>query len=74
MFNLAFSIFSGIAPLAATYLAKAVSPSAPAYYMAGCAPITFLGTLVVKHFDGRILGEQNEAAEAAARAEEAAAN
>ncbi len=56
-FNLAFSIFTGIAPLAATYLARTYSLTAPAYYMAGCAFITLVATLVVKHFDGRILGE-----------------
>jgi MHS family proline/betaine transporter-like MFS transporter len=56
-FNLAFSIFSGIAPLAATYLAKTISPAAPAYYMVGCALITCLGALILKHFDGRILGK-----------------
>jgi MHS family proline/betaine transporter-like MFS transporter len=56
-FNLAFSIFTGIAPLAATYLARAYSLAAPAYYMAGCAFITLVATLVVKHFDGRILDE-----------------
>jgi MFS transporter, MHS family, proline/betaine transporter len=55
-FNVAFSVFTGIAPLAATYLARAVSPAAPAFYMAGCAAITLLGTLVVGRFDGRILG------------------
>jgi MHS family proline/betaine transporter-like MFS transporter len=66
-FNLAFSIFSGLAGYAALKLASVVSPTAPAYYMIGCAVITFLATLVVKHFDGRILGEQNAAA-AAARA------
>ena len=56
-FNLAFSIFTGIAPLTATYLARTYSPAAPAYYMAGCALITLLGAAVVKYFDGRILGE-----------------
>ncbi len=65
-FNLAFSIFSGAAGYAALKLASTISPTAPAYYMIGCAVITLLATLVVKHFDGRILGEQN-AADAAAR-------
>jgi MFS transporter, MHS family, proline/betaine transporter len=56
-FNLAFSIFSGVAPLAAAYLVKATgSPAAPAYYMTVCAAITFLSTLVLKRYDGRILG------------------
>jgi len=60
-FNLAFSIFTGIAPLAATYLARTYSPAAPAFYMAGCALVTLLATPVVKHFDGRILREQDYA-------------
>jgi MFS transporter, MHS family, proline/betaine transporter len=64
-FNLAFSIFSGAAGYAALRLAKSISPTAPAYYMIGCALITFLSTLIVKHFDGRILGEQDAAAAAA---------
>jgi MFS family permease len=58
-FNLAFSIFSGIAPLAATALVRATgSPTGPAYYMLGCASLTFLSTLVLKRYEGRILGEQ----------------
>ena len=62
-FNLAFSIFSGIAPLTATYLARYTSsPANAAYYMATCATITFLSSLVLNRFDGRILGEQNEGA------------
>lgn len=67
-FNLAFSIFGGLAPLTAAYLARYTSSAAnAAYYMAVCATITFLSTLILKHFDGRILGEQNEMAAAAIR-------
>ena len=56
-FNLAFSIFSGLAPLAATALvALTNSPSGPAYYMVGCAALTFFASLVLKRYDGRILG------------------
>jgi len=55
-FNLAFSIFSGSAPLAAAALVRALdSPAAPAYYMCGCAAITFLGSLFLHRYDGRIL-------------------
>jgi undecaprenyl pyrophosphate phosphatase UppP len=57
-FNLAFSIFTGAAGYAALKLASLISPTAPAYYMIGCAGITFVSTLVVKRFEGRILGEQ----------------
>lgn len=55
-FNLAFSIFSGIAPLAATYLVKrSDSPVAAAYYMCFCALLTLLGALFLHRYDGRIL-------------------
>ena len=57
-FNLAFSIFTGAAGYAALKLASLIAPTAPAYYMIGCAGITFVSTLVVKRFEGRILGEQ----------------
>lgn len=63
-FNLAFSVGTGAAGYAALRLASSFSPVAPAYYLIACAALTFLGTLVVKHFDGRILSEQNEAATA----------
>jgi MHS family proline/betaine transporter-like MFS transporter len=61
-FNLAFSIFSGIAPLAATLLVKwADSPVGPAYYMTFCGFLTFIGSLFLHRYDGRILREHNEA-------------
>ena len=64
-FNLAFSIFSGAAPLSATALVKATGrPADAAYYMLGCALITFLGTLFLKRYDGRILSEHVQAASA----------
>ena len=54
-FNLAFSIFSGIAPLAAAELVKVLgSPTAPAYYMCLCGAITFIGSLFLRRYDGRI--------------------
>jgi MFS family permease len=67
-FNLAFSIFSGIAPLAATYLAKHEgTPVAAAYYMCFCALLTLVGSLFLHRYDGRILrdGEANAARERA---------
>jgi MFS transporter, MHS family, proline/betaine transporter len=63
-FNLAFSIFSGIAPLAATLLVKWTdSPAGPGYYMTFCAFLTFVGTLFLHRYDGRILRDHNEAVE-----------
>jgi MFS family permease len=57
-FNLAFSIFSGIAPLAAAALVKIMgSSTGPAYYMCLCAGITFIGSLFLHRYDGRILGD-----------------
>jgi MFS transporter, MHS family, proline/betaine transporter len=61
-FNLAFSIFSGIAPLAATLLVKlADSPAGPGYYMSFCGLLTFVGSLFLHRYDGRILRDHNEA-------------
>jgi MFS family permease len=55
-FNLAFSIFSGIAPLAATLLRHWTGSAAgPAYYMCFCGMLTFLGSLFLHRYDGRIL-------------------
>ena len=58
-FNLAFSIFSGAAPLAATLLVKATgSSTGPGYYMCGCALIAFLGSLFIGRYDGHILADR----------------
>lgn len=58
-FNLAFSIFSGIAPLAATVLvARTGSPLGPAYYMCFCALLTLLGSFFLHRYDGRILHDR----------------
>ncbi|MGB6449950.1 MAG: MFS transporter, partial [Steroidobacteraceae bacterium] len=57
-FNLAFSLFSGTAPLLATLLVAATgSATGPAYFMLGCGLITFIAMLFVKRHEGRILGE-----------------
>jgi MFS family permease len=59
-FNLAFSIFSGIAPLAATYLvARTGSPIGPAYYMCFCALLTLVGSFFLHRYDGRILHDRD---------------
>jgi MHS family proline/betaine transporter-like MFS transporter len=65
-FNLAFSIFSGIAPLAAVELVKVLaSPTGPAYYMCLCGAITFLGSLFLRRYEGHI-GHRLRDADAAA--------
>jgi MFS transporter, MHS family, proline/betaine transporter len=62
-FNLAFSIFSGIAPLAATLLRHWTgSAVGPAYYMCFCGMLTFLGSLFLHRYDGRILRDRTEGA------------
>jgi len=59
-FNLAFSIFSGIAPLAATWLvARSGSPVGPAYYMCFCAALTLAGSFFLHRYDGRILQDRH---------------
>jgi MFS family permease len=58
-FNLAFSIFSGSAPLAAAALVRIIdSPTGPAYYMCACAALTFIGSLFLHRYDGRILSDR----------------
>jgi MFS family permease len=57
-FNLAFSLFSGTAPVMATVLVAATgSATGPAWFMVGCALITLVGMLFVKRYEGRILDE-----------------
>ncbi len=61
-FNLAFSIFSGIAPLAATLLVqKTGSPAGAAYYMCLCALLTLIGSIFLHRYDGRILHDSRVA-------------
>lgn len=53
--NVSFSLFSGVAPLAATILvATTHSPTGPAYYMIFCAALTLLASLFVHRYDGHI--------------------
>jgi len=57
-FNLAFSIFSGLAPVIAAYLADRTGVAATAaYYMIGCAALSFVAALVMHRYDGRILAD-----------------
>ena len=68
-FNLAFSLFSGTAPLIATVLVSSTgSPTGPAYFMVGCGVITFLAMLFIKPHEGRILGEPVESTSSVAAA------
>jgi MFS family permease len=60
-FNLAFSIFSGVAPLMAALLVNLTgSPVGPAYYMCFCGFLTFVGSLFLHRYDGRILRDHAE--------------
>jgi hypothetical protein len=62
-FNLAFSIFSGIAPLAATWLvSRTGSPVGPGYYMCFCAFLTLVGSFFLHRYDGRILHDRDAGA------------
>jgi MHS family proline/betaine transporter-like MFS transporter len=55
-FNLAFTFFSGLAPVVMTVLTRNTGvPANAAYYMIGCALLSLLGGLVMHRYDGRIL-------------------
>ncbi|SDV46488.1 MFS transporter [Chitinasiproducens palmae] len=54
-FNLSFTIFSGTAPLIGTWLIERTGDlSAPAYFMVGCAILTFFATFALKGMSGKI--------------------
>jgi MFS family permease len=60
-FNLAFSVFSGIAPLTATWLVKSTgSPASAGWFMAVCALLTLVGSFFVYRYNGRILSDSRE--------------
>lgn len=64
VFNVAFTVFSGMSPLAATSLIRATgSPVAPALLMIGSAAIAALGSLAVHRFGGHVLGRLAPAAD-----------
>jgi MFS family permease len=65
-FNLAFSIFSSLAPVLANLMAIRGIRLGAAYYMCGCALFTFIATLVLHRYEGHILKEQAAIAPAAA--------
>jgi MHS family proline/betaine transporter-like MFS transporter len=57
-FNLAFTFFSGLAPVVAALLARSSGvPATAAYYMIGCAALSFGAALFMRRYDGRILAD-----------------
>jgi MHS family proline/betaine transporter-like MFS transporter len=57
-FNLAFTFFSGLAPVVAALLARSSGvPATAAYYMIGCAALSFGAALFLRRYDGRILAD-----------------
>ncbi len=57
-YNLSFTFFSGLAPVVATLLARNTGiPATAAYYMIGCALLSFIAALVMHRYDGRILAD-----------------
>lgn len=61
-FNLAFTFFSGLAPVVAALLARNTGVAATAaYYMMGCAALSFAAALVMHRYDGRILADLDTA-------------
>jgi MFS family permease len=57
-FNLSFTFFSGLAPVVAALLAQRTGVAATAaYYMVGCAALSFVAALVMHRYDGRILAD-----------------
>jgi len=61
-FNLSFTFLSGVAPVVTTVLARATGVAATAaYYMIGCAALTFIAALFMHRYDGQILADLREA-------------
>jgi MFS family permease len=56
-YNLAFTVFSGLAPVMAALLARSLGAPTVAYYMIGCAALSFVAALVLHRYDGRILAD-----------------
>lgn len=54
-FNVSFTIFSGTAPLVATWLIQRTGDAgAPAYFMAACAGLSLVASLALKRLSGKI--------------------
>jgi MFS transporter, MHS family, proline/betaine transporter len=57
-YNLSFTLFSGLAPVVAAVLARSTGVAATAaYFMIGCAFLSFLAGLVMHRYDGKILAD-----------------
>jgi MHS family proline/betaine transporter-like MFS transporter len=57
-YNLSFTLFSGLAPVAAALLARNTGVAATAaYYMIGCAALSFAAALVMHRYDGHIVAD-----------------
>jgi MHS family proline/betaine transporter-like MFS transporter len=57
-YNVAFTLFSGLAPVVAALLARNTGVAATAaYYMVGCAALSFVAALVMHRYDGRIVAD-----------------
>jgi hypothetical protein len=57
VFNVAFTLFSGTAPLVATALIRNTgTPTAPALVMIGCGVLTLLSAVVLGRLGGNVLG------------------
>jgi hypothetical protein len=56
VFNVAFTLFSGMAPLAATTLIRETGGVvSPAYLMMGCGLLALLGSLWIEKYGGNVL-------------------
>jgi MHS family proline/betaine transporter-like MFS transporter len=57
-YNIAFTLFSGLAPVIAALLARNTGVAATAaYFMVGCAALSFAAALVMHRYDGRIVAD-----------------
>ena len=57
-FNLSFSLLSGLAPVVIAELTRQTgNPANAAFYMIGCAAISFVAALVMHKYDGQILAD-----------------
>jgi MFS transporter, MHS family, proline/betaine transporter len=55
-FNLSFTLLSGLAPVIAAILARETGvPATAAFFMIGCAALSFIGVLMMHRYDGQIL-------------------
>jgi MFS transporter, MHS family, proline/betaine transporter len=62
IFNVSFTLFSGMAPLAATTLIRETgSAVSPAYLMMGSAALAIIGSMFVKRLGGNVLAAERAA-------------